>query len=117
MIIRMSVGDNDYTNTIRDFCEVLAETSETYPTDRKLPDISDIEDEDDLIGTVREAWRNFVNSLVPGCCQFYAEEEIAAARPFLLEDLEIGIVSSVGDSNENGEAVYYFPVQGQWIVK
>lgn len=130
MIIKMTVNDNDFTQSLENFCEnlfvklcfrqdpkeITDETiSKHYETQREVlrilnPNItSELTDEDKLVirFVVFEVWCNHIDE------QNMSEH----TKKYLKDNFKCSVSFDFKDEWENGEAVYYFTTNQKWITQ
>ena len=130
MILRITVGDNDFTEELEQFAKDLEgcayalkaaklENNQLsqdeklalfermdrfrelfYNTDKYTP-----EQASELCGLVRQNWENFVNHVM---CDhdYWDEEDKVRIRKYLIRDFKVKFQKSLTPRWENGEVVY-----------
>ena len=130
MIIRLSVNDNDYTEELEKFAMSLNNLIRflEYPTNASLEEmeqalerkekINQILNQDTLkkYATFKEiSWLE--NVVVDAWKEYLIKHVDADERKYICDALEVDIKYYFVESDENGEAVYYFTKTGRFITQ
>lgn len=96
MIIRMTVYDNDFTETIENFVEKY--------WFELMPDTI-------LVEKVYELWNQYLKDYLKDLN--YNE----STRKYLIDNFEVSLSCTFTDKWENGEVVYYFNNAHTWLTQ
>ena len=129
MIIRLSVNDNDYTEELEKFALSLNNLLRfiEWPKDASLEEAEKIIEQKDKIDQILSPvatkkyptfselkWlENLINDKWKEYIKTWCRQEVE----LLKDDLEIDCQFYFVESNENGEAVYYFTKTGRFITQ
>ena len=129
MIIRLSVNDNDYTEELEKFALSLNNLLRfiEWPKDASLEEAEKIIEQKEKIDQILSpvstkkyptfSELKWLEDLINNKWKEYVKTWCRQEVELLKDDLEIDCQFYFVESNENGEAVYYFTKTGRFITQ